>query len=477
MEFSTVQFIGFLFISFLIYSITGSKYKWIVLLLASCFFIYSFSIQLLLFTLLFSIINYILGIGVARGGKWSKTVYISGIWLNIGILVFYKYTGFLLENLFLLFGRNPELSNQKFLSLAIPLGISFYTFQSIGYLIDIKRGTKPVENNIGKFLLFILYFPKFISGPVERTGNLLPQINSLTAWNDNLFRDGLLQLIWGFIKTIVISDRLAILVNAVQGDLYNFNGPILLLNFFLQFLYLYFNFSGYTDIVLGISKLFGIKLLPNFNRPLFATSVSEYWKRWHMSLTTWCNDYIFKRVVLKRMKWKIWASVYATFLTFLIIGIWHGASWNFVVLGILQGIAINYEFFTKKSRIKYGRMVPAWFNIALSRLITFVFICFSHVFFFTKNLHEAFYYLAGMFSNSNTGSWNKLGVEPKDIIIVLSGMILIYLSEYRDEQGRKSIKEYLLSKNVLFWFVVLAGVAIVLSTGIMKGAGFIYEQF
>jgi alginate O-acetyltransferase complex protein AlgI len=477
MEFSSVQFIAFLLISFAFYNFVKPTYKWVILLLASSVFIYSFSLKFLIFTIAFGIVNFGLGILIHRSQAYKNIFYQAGILLNIGILVSYKYTSFLLDNFFSLLGAENSFSDTKLLNLIIPIGISFYTFQSIGYLIDMKRGTKQAENNPGKFLLFIMYFPKFISGPVERTGNLLPQLNTPATWDYTLFKEGMLQMLWGYFKTIVISDRLAVMVTAVNGDLHNYSGLILFANFFIQFLYLYFNFSGYTDMVLGISKLFGIKLLGNFNRPLFAASVSEYWKRWHMSLTNWCNDYIFKRIILKRMKWKLWASVYGTFLTFLIIGIWHGASWNFVFLGILQGLAINYEFFTKKTRLPIGKKMSKGLNLSLSRFFTFVFICFSHVLFFTKNLNDAAYYFSHMFANFDLVPFSKIGLTIKDMTIVLCGVLVVYYSEYRDESGKKSVRERILNNPTLFWAVTVASIAIILTTGGAKGAGFIYEQF
>jgi len=480
MEFSSTEFLAFLLITLLLFYLVKAKFRWIILLISSLTFIYSYSLKLLLFAAAFAVFNYLSGIAISKSKKnLSKTIwYLIGIWMNIGLLIFYKYADFLLENLYFFLGKPTEDTGILFLSLAIPLGISFYTFQSIGYLIDVKRGTKPAETNPGKFILFILYFPKFISGPVERTGNLLPQINKELLWNESLFNDGLLQMLWGFFKTIVISDRLALFVNNVNHDIYGSPGLILLINFFIQFLYLYFNFSGYTDIVLGISKLFGINLINNFTRPLFATNVSDYWRRWHISLTSWCNDYIFRRIILKRIKWKLWASVYGVFITFLIIGIWHGASWNFIILGLLQGIAINYEFFTKKSRLEAGQKMPVWLNLSLSRLFTLVFICISHVFFFTKNSHDAFYYFTSMFKGSVTGlTTASYGYTLQDLLIVSFGILIVLFSEYRDETNRKSIKLAILNKKYLFWTVIAATIAVLVITGVNKSSGFIYEQF
>jgi D-alanyl-lipoteichoic acid acyltransferase DltB (MBOAT superfamily) len=480
MEFNSTEFLAFLSITLLVFYSIKAKYRWIILLISSLIFIYSFSLHFLIFTLAFAIFNYLIAIAISKckEGTLKTLWYQIGVWMNIGLLIFYKYANFLIDNIFSLFGKTIDNHGTPLLELIVPIGISFYTFQSIGYLIDVKRGTKPAEINPGKFILFIMYFPKFISGPVERSGNLLPQINKELDWNGTLFYEGLLQMLWGFFKTIVISDRLSVFVNSVTGDIYGSSSMVLLINFFIQFLYLYINFSGYTDIVLGISKLFGISLINNFNRPLFAVNVSDYWRRWHISLTSWCNDYIFRRVILKRIKWRQWASVYAVFITFLIIGIWHGASWNFVILGLLQGIAINYEFFTKKARLNVGRKLPIWLNTSLSRLFTIIFICISHVFFFTKNIHDALYYFSSMFRGSaNSVTTSSFGYTVKDIIIVSLGILIIFLSEYRDETGKKSIKAVIVNNKYLFWIVVAGTIVMLIITGVNKSSGFIYEQF
>lgn len=480
MQFSSVEFFAFITISLVLYNILPYTYRWLILLFASFVFLYSFSLHLLIYSTCYAIFNYLIALLIYKGPaiKIKNTWFQIGIIINVGMLVFYKYTNFLFDVFFDLINWTGSDLETPYLGLIIPLGISFYTFQSIGYLIDVKRGTNPPELNIGKFTLFIIYFPKFISGPVERSNSLLPQLRKKNVWDKELFNEGLLQLLWGFFKTIIIADRLALIVNAVNSNLYEYSGSILILNFFVQFLYLYFNFSGYTDIVLGISKLFGIKLSINFERPLFAENVSNYWRRWHISLTRWCNDYIFRRIILKRLKWKKWASVYGVFITFLIIGIWHGANWNFVVLGLLQGIAINYEFFTKRKRLKYGREIPIWLNLSLSRLFTFVFICFSHVFFFSKNISDSLYYFSNMFNQNKNGLIDvNFGFTMKDLIIVLVGFTIVLFLEYRDEAGMRSIKEMILGRKALLWSIVIGTVTVLIIFGTLSDSGFIYTQF
>jgi alginate O-acetyltransferase complex protein AlgI len=480
MDFSTTNFWAFFFISLFLYFIVNPGWKWCVLLISSLVFILSFSLHLLLYTICYAIFNYLIAIAISKSSeiKFKNLWYQAGIIVNIGMLVFFKYTNFLIDNFFNLLGNTGNYIDKPFLNLLVPLGISFFTFQSIGYLIDVKRGTQSVETNPGKFILFIIYFPKFISGPVERSKTLLPQINKEPIMDKGLFNEGLLQMMWGFIKTIIIADRLALFVNGINNNLHEFSGSILIVNFFVQYLYLYFNFSGYTDIVLGISKLFGINLSINFQRPLFANSVSDFWRRWHISLTSWCNDYIFKRIILKRMSWKKWASVYGVFIAFLVLGIWHGANWTFIIIGLLQGIAINYEFFTRKSRLKYGNKLPVWLNLFFSWIFTLLFVCFFHVIFFSKDIHDSIYYFSHMFTNNNTGFLNRdFGLSRMDLIIILIGFILVFYSEYRDEKRMRSVKEMILKRKILLWVVLIGIISVLLTFGIESGSGSLYKQF
>jgi len=482
MEFFSYRFFAFLLFTIIVYYSTRPSIRWLILLISSLIFIYSYSLYFLVYTLLYAIINYLIVhlIFKYKGQKPSKYFYFSGIGINIGLLIFFKYSNFFIDNISQLCNfLGISSSSLPHLSLIVPLGISFFTFQAIGYLIDVNRNTLVPEKSPWKFILFIVYFPKYLSGPVERGKTLLPEINRECSFDEKSFNSGILQILWGFTKTHIISDRLALIVNEINHNLHSYSGSILFINFFIQLLYLYFNFSGYTDIVLGISKLFGIKLSINFNRPFLAVNVSEYWRRWHISLTSWCNDYIFRRIILKKIRWGKWASVYGVFITFLVIGIWHGANWTFVILGILQGIAINYEFFTKKYRIKYGGKLPHWLNTSLSRLITYVFMSISIVLFFSKNIQNAIYYFHSMF-NFNKLTFHTLETNfhfsQGDLAITVITTLIILLSEYHDEY-KKPFIEFILKKRIYFW----ASVYILLTALILFKMGhsisFVYEQF
>ncbi|MFN8239999.1 MAG: MBOAT family O-acyltransferase [Bacteroidales bacterium] len=242
------------------------------------------------------------------------------------------------------------------------------------------------------------------------------------------------QILTGVFKKLVIAERLALIVNSVYGNIAEHSGYSLLPVMFIQALYIYSDFSGYTDIALGIARMFGINLTNNFSRPFFSTNVTNFWRKWHISLSTWCNDYIFKTIIFRKRKWGIKAAVYGVFITFFIIGLWHGPTWTYVILGILQGLAINYEFFSKKKRLEIGSKIPVFWNNLLSRFITFSFFGFSLIFFFSPSIKEASYFVTHLFYFPEiVGFENTLGLAFKDIIIVLLGIVLLFSVEIAEE--------------------------------------------
>jgi D-alanyl-lipoteichoic acid acyltransferase DltB (MBOAT superfamily) len=247
---------------------------------------------------------------------------------------------------------------------------------------------------------------------------------------------------------------------------------------FIQAIYIYADFSGYTDIALGIAKLFGINLTDNFNRPFFARNVSDFWRRWHISLSSWCNDYIFKTIIFKRRKWGQKAAVYGVFVTFIIIGIWHGAMWTYVILGILQGLAINYEFFTKRTRLRIGSKIPIFWNNFFSRVVTYTFMSFSLIFFFSKSFPDSIYFVKNMFvfkDNSLIG--NDLGLEHKHIYIVSVAILIVFIIQIFEERGIRLIEKIESKPLWLRWTSYYLIIYIILMFGMFATTNFVYLQF
>lgn len=403
MTFLSFNYFLLLSITFIIYYLTNNKYKYWVVFFASILFIYSISVDVLSFSLLFTVLNYFGGsllFKYLKSKNLRKVIFWTLIGIDIGILIFYKYINFILGSITSIFETLQVPLKIDLINLILPIGISYYTFQAIGYIIRINRGFEIPEKNFVKFSSFLLFFPKFLSGPVERSNHFLPQITNLGKFNQADISSGLRLILFGAFKKMVIADNLYDPVSIVYSNVHQYSGTPLILVLFIQLIYIYCDFSGYTDIALGSAKLLGIDIMDNFNRPFMAKSITEFWKRWHISLSSWCNEFIYLPFIVKYRKLGNTAAVLGIFITFLIIGIWHGANWTFVVLGLFQAIAITYEFYTKRYRLKFASRFPVWLTNIISRILVFVFMGFSMVFFFSDSISDALYFTTHIFEKA-----------------------------------------------------------------------------
>ncbi|MCB0806744.1 MAG: MBOAT family protein [Bacteroidales bacterium] len=440
--------------TFLVYYLTGKKYRWVILFLSSLVFLGSLSYNLVMITLLFAIVNYLLGIGLEtiQNQRYRKTIFRTGIFLNIGFLAFYKYINFLIGNVNAVLGLLPQNTEIPYINVIIPIGISYYTFQAMGYLIRINRKAEKAERNFGLFTTYLIFFPKFLAGPVERSNLFLPQIRNNITFDSQQVSAGIRLFLWGLFKKVVIANNLVAPVSAVYGQVEEYTGTPLILVFFIQTIHLYCDFSGYTDMALGSAKVFGIKLIDNFNRPFFAKNVGEFWRRWHISLSSWCNDFIFTPFIIRYRKMGQRAAIIGIFLTFTVIGIWHGANWTYVVLGLLQGIAISYEFYTKRKRIRLAQKLPAKFVVFTSRVLTFLFFCFTLIFFNAGSLTDAWYFISHMFSGLRLGiSGYHLVVEKGTFVFALLAYLFVLIYEYQQERGVNLLERFISQPFYVKW--------------------------
>jgi D-alanyl-lipoteichoic acid acyltransferase DltB (MBOAT superfamily) len=426
----------------------------LVLFAASVFFIGFLSIKVLGFTLIFSTINYFFGIAIEKAkfnNKGNRTFWIS-IFINIGILAFFKYINFFFENLNFILEFLPTQRQIPYLSIIIPIGISYYTFQVLGYLIRINRGTEKAQMNYINFTTFLIFFPKFLSGPVERSNHFFPQVIAKIKFDSENVTSGLRLFIWGMFKKVVIADNIVDPILLVYNDVYSYSGIPLIMTLFLQTIHLYCDFSGYTDMALGSAKIFGIDLIDNFRRPFFAKTVGELWRRWHISLSSWCNDFIFTPFIVKYRKMGNTAMILGIFITFFVIGIWHGANWTYVILGILQGVAISYEFYTKRARIRIANKLPSKFVVAMSRITTFIFFSFSLVFFNAHSVRDAWYLITHLFVDLEIkSSGYKFIFEPANFILALVAFFLLFMIEVFQEKGVLTEKYFVNIPRWLRW--------------------------
>ncbi len=430
-----------------------------------------------IFIILFVIlINYWLGILIERtdSKQRKKTFFYLSLLANLSVLIFFKYWNFLILNLFEFFSwlHLDNSASAPFLDIALPIGLSYYIFQTLGYITDIKRGTIAAETNLYHFTLFTIYFPKLLVGPIERANHFLPQLKRKISFDKENITEGAKRIAWGLFKKLVVADRIAIYHSKVISTFEHQSGGTIFLACVLYTFQVYADFSGYTDIALGTARMFGFHLMENFKRPLFAKNVSDFWRRWHISLSSWVNDYIFNPMALKCRDWGKWGVFYALFVSFVVIGIWHGAAWTYVFFGILQAIALIYEIVSRKARKKISKKINSQVYNAISILCTFLFITFSLIIFQSETLGDAFEIIHRMFINSG-----QLYLYPSIGLFMITGCAIMMIYDLQEEYRIWSFSLFS-NKSWLVQQVCYALLLIyILFAGVFDGGQFIYFAF
>lgn len=475
MIFTSITYSIFLIITVFLYYLLPVKFRKYLILVASIYFYGSVRVGFLILVLFVILFNYFIGIQLENTNERSikKRYLFLSIFINLGILVFYKYLDFLVNNLSVFLGLFQYKVSFTVLNLILPLGLSYYIFQVIGYNLDINRRSQKAERNFLNFSLFILFFPKLIVGPIERAKNLLPQFNIKIPFNQENFIEGGKLIVWGLFKKLVIADRISLFTNAVFNHLEYHSGITILFATILYAFQVYADFSGYTDIALGSARFFGVILMDNFKQPFFSRNVSEFWRRWHISLSSWVSDYIYTPLTLKYRYWGNYGVYYALFISFTVIGIWHGAKWNYILFGFIQAIAIIFEVLTKKIRKRISTKIPAIIYNILSIFLTFLFFSFSLIIFRTTTFNEAMRVINRIFFASGDLFFDN----PSTFVFMILGCLILLLYEIK--------KEYSLTYIPLFnnksWLLQQLSFALliiyILLTGVFDGGQFIYAQF
>lgn len=387
MTFTSWSFFLFLPLVYLAWHYTRHQSRWLVLLVASYGFYGSFKAPWLLAVLAaITAVSYVCGLKLKAGIPPSvrRTFFWSGSCACIAILAMAKTLPFL------------KLGD----NFTVTIGISYFTFQAISYLTDVYLEIEEPEQHAGYLALYLAFFPKLLQGPIERAGDLLPQLKQPTGFDYLAIREGLLLFGWGLLKKIVIANRLAVPVDQVFGDVHAYSGLPLAGAVLLYALQIYFDFSGYSDMALGSARLFNIKLTQNFNSPYLATSIADFWRRWHISFSRWILDYIFKPLQMTWRDWKAGGTVAALLVTFLISGLWHGISWGFIVWGLLHGIYLAgssiYRPYQKRLHAALGieknLLLKLW-----QMAVTFGMVCFAWIFFRADSISDALYVVMHLF--------------------------------------------------------------------------------
>jgi alginate O-acetyltransferase complex protein AlgI len=396
MTFNSWAFLFFFPIVTSLYFALPYRWRWLLLLIASCVFYMAF-IPAYILILLFTIaVDYVAGLLIERSaGAKRRAWLICSLVANIGVLAVFKYGNFASANFahiaHLLDLRYPA----KVIDIILPIGLSFHTFQAMSYTIEVYRGNQRAERHLGIYALYVMFYPQLVAGPIERPQNLLHQFHEPHAFDGDRVADGLGRMLWGLFKKIVIADRLAIIVNTVYAKPQDFSGIVLLLATYCFAVQIYTDFSAYSDIALGAARVMGITLMENFDRPYLSTSMAEFWRRWHISLSTWFRDYLYIPLGGNRVSTPRWC--FNIMLVFLLSGLWHGANWTYVIWGALHGFYLLFGRFTKPARqwlshvLRLDRHLVARDIVAM--LITIQLTTFAWVFFRADNFSQAIFIL------------------------------------------------------------------------------------
>lgn len=400
MLFNSVAFLFFLPVVFILYwFVFRKKYQYQnLLLLAASFYFYACWDWRFLFLLMFSIaLDFVSGIQIEK----SKTKKEAAFWLtlsiviNLGFLGFFKYYNFFVESFAELLSGFGFKVNVWLLNIVLPVGISFYTFHGLSYVIDIYKKRIKAETNFIDYAVFVSYFPLLVAGPIERATHLLPQIQKKRVFNYDQAADGMRQILWGFFKKMVIADNCAPIVNEIFNNYQTESSVNLAMGAVLFAFQIYGDFSGYSDIALGVSRLFGIELLKNFAFPYFSRDIAEFWRRWHISLSSWFRDYLY--IPLGGSKGGLMMKVRNTFIIFLVSGFWHGANWTFIIWGGLNALYFMPLLLADKNRqnlevVAMDKLLPS-FKEFFKILLTFGLTCFAWIFFRAESMTQAVLYI------------------------------------------------------------------------------------
>ncbi len=382
MLFNSFEYLIFVPLVVGIYFYLPHRYRWLLLLIASYIFYAFWKVEYLVLIVASTLVDYFCAIkihGSTDRGK-KRLFLILSILANIGTLFVFKYLGFAYDTYQAIFESSGKIDFLE--NILLPMGISFYTFQSLSYTIDVYRGELPPERHFGKFALYVSFFPQLVAGPIERAKHLLPQMSQHFKFDEGNLKSGLRLILWGLLKKVVIADRLALFVNDVYGNSDRFQGATLFIATIFFAFQIYCDFSGYSDIAIGSARIMGFDLMKNFRMPYFSSSISEFWKRWHISLSTWFKDYVY--IPLGGNRVVKWRWYYNLFLTFLISGFWHGANWTFIIWGAIHGIYLIVE--NLLSPIGYFNKIPVW----IKTIFVFMLVNLSWVFFRADSVSMAF---------------------------------------------------------------------------------------
>jgi D-alanyl-lipoteichoic acid acyltransferase DltB (MBOAT superfamily) len=493
--FNSLEFLIFLPAVVALYFATPHRFRWILLLAASYYFYAAWKAEYLVLIIASTAVDYWAGLqmGKRESRRARRPFLFASLASNLGLLFFFKYANFFGSSAETLLRRFDILTDIPAFHFLLPVGISFYTFQTLSYSIDVYNGAVEPERHLGRFALYVSFFPQLVAGPIERSSRLLPQFLrdqvSGHRYSFDRMRSGLTQILWGLFKKVVIADRLAIYVNEVYNNPGSYEGAAVVLATYFFAFQIYCDFSGYSDIAIGSARLMGYDLMDNFNRPYFSKSIGEFWRRWHISLSTWFRDYLY--IPLGGNRVVKWRWYYNLVVVFVVSGLWHGANWTFVIWGALHGVYLVAGVVTADRRNAFWERIhkfkPSWKTQRIRELVA-VFLVFhltlvAWVFFRANSVAD----VGILFSHMAQFDWEFLW-RPRTLVAEVPGfsafqlglavlsigvLLLVHLAERRLPLHKLLPSQPLLLRWILWYVLIFATIGL----GVFGAQEFIYFQF
>jgi D-alanyl-lipoteichoic acid acyltransferase DltB (MBOAT superfamily) len=495
MFFNSLHYAIFLPLVVAFYFLLPPRRRWVFLLAASYYFYMCWKMEYIVLILVSTLVDYVAGLrmGQAKDKAHKRKYLVLSLVSNLGILFAFKYFNFFNESARAAFAHFDITYNIPFFDVLLPVGISFYTFQTLSYTIEVYRGNQEPEKHLGIFALYVAFFPQLVAGPIERSTNLLPQFYKEQKFTYDNTTNGLKLIIWGLFKKVVIADRIGVMVATIFNNPQQYSGVEYILGASLFAYQVYCDFSGYSDIAIGTAQIFGIKLMTNFRRPFHAISLSELWQRWHISLSTWFRDYLY--IPLGGSRKGTWRTYFNVFFIFFVSGLWHGAAWTYVIWGSVHGVFLALELATLKARKRFFHRInfteKNFLYRAIGLLYTMTIFNFALLIFRALSVKDAFYMTRHLFDGVPqmvgrllTGDFlvvremlRGLGLSQKELVVVLIAIAVLEGAQMLQIRG--SLRAQLaLQRQPVRWAVYYALVASIVFFGAFNmSQQFIYFQF
>ncbi|MES2826872.1 MAG: MBOAT family O-acyltransferase [Bacteroidota bacterium] len=479
---NSINFLIFFVVVFLVYySVLNRNRKaqnaWLLL---TSYFFYGFAEwRMIPLLMVATLVFYFIGQAIPRvqNKKVSSALSTLGVLLGVGLLLYFKYLNFFIQSFSDFFNAIGLQTHPTLFNIMMPLGISFFTFKLISYIIEITRGNIEPSKNLVDFALYISFFPTILSGPIDRPKPFLAQLSKSRILDYELASIGLKRIFWGMFMKMCVADRLSIYVDAIFDNSIHHNGTSLAFASLLYPIQMYADFAGYSEMAIGVGMLLGIKITENFKRPFFSQNIAEYWRKWHISLTGWLTDYVFMPLNIRFRNIEKWGSIFAIIITFVLIGLWHGAAWTFALFGLYHGLLyiplmLSGAFF-KKNKVKRtpsGLPLP---GTVAKMAGTFILVAFGLILFRSSSVTEA-----GLIMKKIATEWGSLFIDPKTLINGILCMLILLAKDFKDEFLFDKVN---LSKNIFgnykFEITVAVYVVLILFFGVLDGNQFIYFKF